>query len=119
MDFTLSLSAEICAELGVRARAARLRSNVSTQDMAQRIGLSTQTLSHFERSGKCTLNNFVRILEALGASGDLQGVLDRPVRSIEAMQTQLTFAQRQRAYKVGTQRASTRTSKRAQLDHAP
>lgn len=102
MDFTLSLPDEICAELGQRARARRLALNWSVEEMAQRIGVSVQTLSHFERSGKSNLLTFVRILEVLNASGDLQAVLQLPKNSIEAMRSQAAQPVRQRAYrKVG------------------
>ena len=99
MDFTLSLPDEICAELGLRARARRVLLNVSVEEMAQKIGVSGQTLSNFERTGKCTLTTFVRILEALNAASDLQATLVRPVVSIEEMREKSSAGQRQRAYR--------------------
>ena len=98
MDFTLSLPDEICAELGSRARVRRIMQNVSVEEMAQRIGVSDQTLSNFERTGKCTLLTFVRIVEALRASNDLQSVLASQITSIEQMRAQYVVEKRQRAY---------------------
>ncbi len=99
MDFTLSLPEEICAELGRRVRARRLALNWSVAEMALRIGVSEQTLSHVERTGKANLLTFVRILEVLNAAHDLQAVLQPPTSSIEAMRAQAAQAGRQRAYR--------------------
>ena len=73
--------------------------NVSVDEMAKRIGVSAQTLSHFERTGKCTLLTFVRILEALRASADLQPVLVPQVKSIDDMRVKAAARSRQRAYR--------------------
>jgi DNA-binding XRE family transcriptional regulator len=73
--------------------------NVSVEEMAQRIGVSTQTLSNFERTGKCTLVTFIRILESLRASADLQSVLVQQTRTIDDMRAQASIKSRQRAYR--------------------
>lgn len=99
MDFSLSLPSEICSELGVRARACRVRMNISVEELAQRIGVSYQTVSNFERTGKCTLATFVRILESLNATSDLDNVFVREPRSIEEMRTKSAAVSRQRAYR--------------------
>jgi transcriptional regulator with XRE-family HTH domain len=99
MDFSLALPDEICAELGARTRARRVLLNVSVEEMAQRVGLSGQTLSHFERTGKCTLATFVRILDALNAALDLQSVLVQQVQTIDGMREKSAMSQRQRAYR--------------------
>lgn len=99
MDFSMSLPEEICAELGVRARARRVLMNVSVDELAHRIGVSAQTLSNFERTGKCTLVTFMRILEALNAAPDLQGVLARQTQTIDEMRAKSAASSRQRAYR--------------------
>ena len=99
LDFTLALPDDVCVELGVRARARRVQMNVSVDEMAKRIGVSAQTLSNFERTGKCTLLTFVRILEALRASADLQPVLVLQVKSIDDMRVKAAARSRQRAYR--------------------
>lgn len=90
---------EICAELGARARARRVHMNVSVEEMAYRIGVSDQTLSNFERTGKCTLVTFVRVLQSLNATPDLQEVLARQTRALEGICTEYTVSARQRAYR--------------------
>lgn len=99
LDFSLALPQEICLELGARARARRLLLNVSVDEMAQRIGLSNKTLGSFERTGLCTLNTFVRILESLNATADLQSVLVAQTRTIEDMRAKVAIVKRQRAYR--------------------
>jgi len=98
VDFALALPEEVCSELGQRARARRLALNVSVDELAQRVGISNKTLGNFERTGRCTLETFVRILEALNALSDLSPVLVMQSRSIAGMRQKAEVATRQRAY---------------------
>lgn len=98
VNFTLSLPDEVCSELGRRSRARRIALNVSVDEMAQRVGISNKTLGSFERSGRCTLETFVRILEALNATSDLSEVLVTQSKSIEEMRQKAEVSTRQRAY---------------------
>jgi transcriptional regulator with XRE-family HTH domain len=98
VDFALALPKEVCSELGHRARARRLALNISVDELAQRVGISNKTLGNFERTGSCTLETFVRILEALNALSDLSPVLVMQPRSIEEMRQKAEVATRQRAY---------------------
>jgi transcriptional regulator with XRE-family HTH domain len=98
VDFALALPEEICAELGKRTRTRRLTLNLSVQELALRVGISDKTLSHFERTGRCTLETFVRILESLNALPDLTAVLVTQSRSIEDMRQKAAMNHRQRAY---------------------
>ncbi|MEB0136936.1 helix-turn-helix transcriptional regulator [Actimicrobium sp. CCC2.4] len=100
LDLALALPHEICLELGARARTRRLSLNVSVDEMAQRIGLSNKTLGNFERTGRCTLETFVRILESLNATADLQSVLVTQNRTIEDMRAKEALVGRQRAYRL-------------------
>ena len=100
VDFSVSLPDEICVALGLRARARRILLNLSVDELAARIGLASKTLGNFERTGRCTLGTFVRVLEALNAVADLQPVLEanQPC-SIEQMRAKVNAAPRQRAYR--------------------
>ncbi len=98
VDFSLALPDEVCSVLGHRARARRLALNVSVDEMAQRVGISNKTLGNFERSGRCTLETFVRILEALNAMSELSEVLVMQSKSIEEMRLKAATSTRQRAY---------------------
>jgi len=99
MDFALLLPDEICAELGARSRGRRVLMNISIEELAQRIGVSDQTVSNFERTGKCTLTTFVRILESLNATPDLNNILVPQTHTVEEMRAKYAAASRQRAYR--------------------
>jgi transcriptional regulator with XRE-family HTH domain len=98
-DFSLALPDEICAELGARTRTRRVLLNISAEELAKRVGITSKTLGNFERTGRCNLETFVSILDALNATGDLQTVLVTQTRSIEEMRTKASVATRQRAYR--------------------
>ena len=87
---------EVCSELGSRARARRLSLNIALEELAARIGVSDRTLRSFEKTGRCNLSTFVRVVEALGALSDLQPVLAAELRSINEMRQQVQSRQRQR-----------------------
>ena len=98
VNFALALPDEICQEMGRRVRARRLALNISVAELAQRVGISNNTLGNFERTGRCTLETFVRVLEALNALPDLASVLLTQSRSIEDMRQKAAVSTRQRAY---------------------
>jgi transcriptional regulator with XRE-family HTH domain len=97
-DLVLAIPEEICVTLGARARARRLMLNLSVEELAARVGISNKTLSNFERTGRCTLETFVRVLEALNALPDLQNVLISQSLNIEDMRLKAAVRTRQRAY---------------------
>lgn len=99
VDFTLALPEEICTELGARARTRRISMNISVEVLASRIGVSDKTLRNFERTGRCNMDSFVRILEVLNATGDLQSVLWTQPRTIEDMRSNAAVSTRKRAYR--------------------
>lgn len=84
--------------MGQRVRSRRLSLNISVDELAQRIGISNNTLGNFERTGRCTLETFVRVLEAFNALPDLASVLLTQSRSIEDMRQKAAVSTRQRAY---------------------
>ena len=98
VNFALALPQEVCQEMGQRVRARRLSLNISVDELAQRIGISNNTLGNFERTGRCTLETFVRVLEAFNALPDLASVLLTQSRSIEDMRQKAAVSTRQRAY---------------------
>jgi transcriptional regulator with XRE-family HTH domain len=98
VDFAIAIPDEVCITFGERARARRLMLNLSVDELAARVGISTKTLGNFERTGRCTLETFVRVLEALGALPDLQNVLLTQSSTIEDMRQKAAVRTRQRAY---------------------
>lgn len=98
LNLALALPLEVCVTFGERARARRLMLNLSVEELAARVGISNKTLSNFERTGRCTFETFVRVLEALAALPDLQNVLITHALSIDDMRLRAAVRTRQRAY---------------------
>ena len=98
-DFSISLPGEISSELGARARTRRIALNLSVDELAARMGVSAKTLGNFERSGRCTLETFILLLEALNATADLQIVLAPQIRTIDDMRSKAAVSLRKRAYR--------------------
>ena len=59
--------------LGERLRAARLRRNMTQAELAERVGVTMQTLAKLEAGVPTTsMATLVRVLSVLGLDGDLQ-----------------------------------------------
>ena len=78
MDYYGMSDKAILAETGLRLKKKRLRKNLSQQELAERTGLSRNTISDMESSGSTTLHNFIRTLRALDALNDLDQLLPEP-----------------------------------------
>lgn len=59
-----------------------------------RVGVSDKTLRNLAQTGRCTLETFVRVLEALSALPDLEPVLLPATTSIGQMRQQAAAKQR-------------------------
>lgn len=95
-DFKLLSAREIALELGKRLRAARLSQNRLQDDLAQRAGVSRLTVVHFEKSGRCSMESFLRMVMALGRITDLAPLFQTIPSTIADME-KATFPNRQRA----------------------
>ena len=63
---------KILAELGENIKLARLRRKLSTEQIAERAGISRKTLYEIERGRpNVSLGNYARVLSALGLEEDL------------------------------------------------
>lgn len=96
LDFGFASESEIRLELADRLRSQRLLQNISQEDLGLRAGVSLSTVKLLEKKGRCTLENFTRILIALGLVNELQSLFVFKAQSI-AMMEQLEKAQRKRA----------------------
>jgi putative transcriptional regulator len=68
----------ILRDLGQRLRQARLRSNLSQQQLADRAGLNRTTVSEYERGASTSTLTLVQVLRALGMLEELAGFLPDP-----------------------------------------
>ena len=96
LDFGLAGEHEIRAELGQRLQSQRLALRLSQAELAERAGISASTIKLIEAHGRCTLENFIRSVMALGLVDQLQSLFVLQLRSIEQME-RAEKAQRRRA----------------------
>ena len=90
-SLVLATPKEICLELGLRLKAQRLAQPFSQDELAARAGVSTGTVKNLERSGISTLLTLVRIVDALGLTGQLQDLFE--------LKASLSIAEMQKAEK--------------------
>jgi len=83
-------------DLGQRLRQARLRRNLSQQELAEKAGLNRTTISEYERGASTSTLTLVQVLRALERLEELENFLPDPGPSpLELAQRQ--GHQRQRA----------------------
>lgn len=97
LEFALATEKEIRTELTTRLRKQRVAKGVSMTLLAKRAGVGRATLQRLETTGDCTLENFVRVVQALGLVQELQGLLALKILSIAQMEQQAGQAKRVRA----------------------
>lgn len=86
LDFGFASEQEIRAELGQRLHAQRLAQSLSQAELAERAGISVSTVKLIEAHGRCTLENFIRTVMALGLTDQLQPLFALQIRSIDQME---------------------------------
>jgi transcriptional regulator with XRE-family HTH domain len=95
LHFGLGTTDEISEELATRLRAHRLAQNLQQSELAARAGISRKTLTTFEKSGRVSLDVFLRIVAALGLSESMSTLFELKQKSIREME--LAEQRRQRA----------------------
>lgn len=96
MDFKLASGDEIRQQLGARLRAQRLAQALPQAELAAMAGVSLGTIKALERGAACSLDTFIRVVQALGLIDHLQPLFELPRQSIAQME-QIQRAQRERA----------------------
>ena len=67
--------AQILQDIGLRAKSARLRDNMSRKTLADKAGVSEASLKRFETTGQVSLSSLVQLLMALDRLADLDELL--------------------------------------------
>lgn len=79
-NFDFYTAPEICIELGGRLKQQRLLKSLSQEDLAQKANLGVSTVQRFEQGNGGTLENFIRLIIALGLIDQI-GSLLLPVKN--------------------------------------
>lgn len=88
---------EVGAQLGARLMALRLDRDWRRSTLAERAGVSVPTIARFETRGQITLENLLKLAQALGVLGDFDSVFARPpARSIADLEREEAWATRRR-----------------------
>ena len=66
---------QILQDIGLRAKSARLRDNLSRKTLADKAGVSEASLKRFETTGQISLSSLVQLLTALDRLADLDELL--------------------------------------------
>jgi transcriptional regulator with XRE-family HTH domain len=100
MTIILNTPVEICAQLGTRARHARLARNLTQGELAARAGVSLGALRKLEAGGQTTLVTFVKCACALDAASDFENLLAPRLTSIAQMEREEAASLRRRARRI-------------------
>ena len=69
---------EIAQQLAQRLRAERLDRNWKQETLAEHSGVSLPTVRRYERTGRTTVHNLLRLCHALGRLDEFDGLLKPP-----------------------------------------
>ena len=94
LDFGLATEAEVRGQLCQRLRTIRLSQGLSQATLAEMAGLSASTVKLIESKQQCTLENFVRLLIALGLVVEMQDLFMLKPKSIAMLERAQQFSAR-------------------------
>lgn len=95
--FNLLSSQGICSELGGRIKRLRLAQNLGQQQLADMTQSSLSSVRRLEALGQGSLEFVVRVVQALQAVEQLEGLFAQPIQSIAQAEREQSLALRQRA----------------------
>lgn len=87
MDFDLKTTEEIAQILAKRVKELRLLNKWKRSTMAERSGVSESSLRRFEQTARISLENFLKLLSALGRLDEMDDLLHPPsAKSIDDLE---------------------------------
>jgi transcriptional regulator with XRE-family HTH domain len=79
MKFSLKTPEEISKDLSERLKDLRLLKKWKRSTLAKRSGVTESSLRRFEQTGKISLNNFLKLMHALGRLDESESLLMPPM----------------------------------------
>lgn len=91
MKFELKTTEEIALQLAERTRELRLGNRWKRSTLARRSGVSESSLRRFEQTARISLENFLKLLSALGRLDEMDQLLEPPAaQSIDELENRHT-----------------------------
>ena len=88
MKFELKTTVEVAQTLAGRVKKLRLQKKRKRSTLAERSGVSEGSLRRFEQINKISLENFLKLLSALGRLDEMDELLQPPtIKSIDDLET--------------------------------
>ncbi|MBQ8955426.1 MAG: helix-turn-helix transcriptional regulator [Lachnospiraceae bacterium] len=81
MDYMWDTPSDVSIRLAERLKSIRKRKKITQQQLAGRSNVSYATLRKFEKTGKISLESFIKISMELGVINELNGLFTKPVYS--------------------------------------
>lgn len=89
MDYSLHTPEEISQLLAARLKELRLVKRWKRCSLAERSGVTEASLKRFEQTGKVSMENFLKLVFALGRVDEMETLLKPPrARSIKELEQQ-------------------------------
>ena len=84
MDYIFDTPSDVAIRLAQKMKAIRKRRKITQKQMAARSNVSYATLRRFEKTGKISLESFIKISMELGLANELNNLFSTPIyNSIE------------------------------------
>lgn len=85
------IESDLSMVLARRLQARRLELGYSRETLGELAAVSPETLRAFERSGQVSLRRLIRLADALGLRGELDGLFAAPpIRSLDELPARRT-----------------------------
>jgi HTH-type transcriptional regulator/antitoxin HipB len=78
MEFTLKTPVETSKDLSIRLKELRLLKDWKRSTLAKRSGVTESSLKRFEQTGKVSMENFLKLIFALGRLDEMDALLIPP-----------------------------------------
>ncbi|MDY0220528.1 MAG: helix-turn-helix domain-containing protein [Desulfobacterium sp.] len=88
MNYSLHTPEEISQILAIRLKELRLLKRLKRSTLAERSGVTQASLKRFEQTGKVSMENFLKLVMALGRLDEMETLL-RPARARSIQELEL------------------------------
>ncbi len=93
----LTLPDDVLQQLATRIRALRLERSWKQRTLAERSGVSLPTLQRYEKTGRTSVENLLRLCHALGRLDEFTTLLEpAPASSLEELEARQQGSERTR-----------------------